>query len=81
MGTPIGSIGEIAVTGYGMGRSIGMKTAFLLLLAVGLSAQTADKQMTCDGKWGGDRARSCKIQEFGLGVLFRALQGRTLFVM
>ena len=54
-----------------MGRSIGMKTAFLLLLAVGLSAQTADKQMTCEGKWGGDRARSCKIQEFGLGVLGR----------
>jgi hypothetical protein len=48
-----------------------MKTAFLLLLAVGLSAQSADKQMTCEGKWSGDRARSCKISEQTLGVLGR----------
>ena len=38
---------------------------------MGLSAQTAEKQMTCESKGGGDRARSCKISEQTLGVLGR----------
>lgn len=52
-----------------------MKPAFfLLLLAAGLSAQmrdNRDKQMTCDNKSNGERARSCKISEQTLGVLGR----------
>ena len=53
---------------------MGMKTAFLLLLAVGLSAQmrdNRDKQMTCENKSRGDQARSCRIQEQTLGALGR----------
>jgi len=51
-----------------------MKTAFLLLLAVSLSAQlhdNRDKQLTCENNRNSDRARSCKVSEQSLPALGR----------
>jgi hypothetical protein len=51
-----------------------MKSAFFLLLAVGLSAQMRDnhdKQLNCENNHHNDRARSCKISELSLPALGR----------
>ena len=51
-----------------------MKSAFLLLLAVGLSAQmrdNQDRQLNCENNRNSDQARSCKMSEQSLPALGR----------